>query len=69
LCDSCLQPITFGNALYFMVVTMSTVGYGDIHPTSGRGRAVVSFIIIAAWVLVPIQISKLYEVCVPMSPT
>lgn len=52
-----------------MVVTMSTVGYGDIHPVSGRGRAIVSCIIITAWVLVPIQISKLYEVRVQMSPS
>jgi len=27
------RDLTFGRAVYFMIVTMSTVGYGDIHPT------------------------------------
>ena len=26
------KNMTFGLAVYFMIVTMSTVGYGDIHP-------------------------------------
>lgn len=53
--------MTFGTAVYYMIVTMSTVGYGDVTPKTSRGRAVVSCIIITAWILVPIQISKLYE--------
>jgi len=26
------KNMTFGLAVYFMLVTMSTVGYGDVHP-------------------------------------
>jgi len=45
-----------------MVVTISTVGYGDVLPSNEYSRMVVSMIIILAWILLPIQISKLYEV-------
>ena len=29
-----LEKLSFLDALYFTVVTISTVGYGDIHPTN-----------------------------------
>jgi voltage-gated potassium channel Kch len=33
---------TFAGALYFSLVTMATVGYGDITPTSSTGRLLVT---------------------------
>ncbi|MCX7636047.1 MAG: potassium channel protein, partial [Syntrophales bacterium] len=33
-------------SLYFTMVTISTVGYGDIYPLSAQGRALVIFLII-----------------------
>ena len=33
-----VQEISFGEALYFLMVTMSTVGYGDITCTTKVGR-------------------------------
>jgi voltage-gated potassium channel len=33
-----LEKLSFVEALYFNIVTMATVGYGDIHPTSQASR-------------------------------
>lgn len=38
---------SFGDALWFAIVTVTTVGYGDIFPTSGSGRVVAFFIMVA----------------------
>jgi voltage-gated potassium channel len=37
---------TFGDALWFCVVTMSTVGYGDVFPVTGAGRIVTGVFIL-----------------------
>jgi voltage-gated potassium channel len=37
---------TSSDALWFMMVTISTVGYGDLYPTTGPGRIVGVFILI-----------------------
>ena len=34
--------------LYFIIVTISTVGYGDISPSTVFGKIVVSLLIISA---------------------
>lgn len=33
-----LEKLSFTDALYFTIVTVSTVGYGDIHPTTTAGK-------------------------------
>lgn len=38
-----LQPL---DALYFLIVTVSTVGYGDIHPVTSGGKILVMIIIL-----------------------
>jgi len=40
-----LEDLSFPDALYFTIVTISTVGYGDIHP-SGLGGRVLALILI-----------------------
>jgi voltage-gated potassium channel len=42
-----------GEALWFSVVTVSTVGYGDIVPETGIGRFVASVIMIFGLAFVP----------------
>jgi voltage-gated potassium channel len=37
---------TFGDGLWWAVVTLGTVGYGDIVPTNGWGRIVGSVVIV-----------------------
>ncbi|MBW2598464.1 MAG: two pore domain potassium channel family protein, partial [Deltaproteobacteria bacterium] len=41
-----LEDLTFTEALYYNIVTMSTVGYGDIHPTKQASRMFAIFLII-----------------------
>lgn len=41
-----IEKLSFIEALYFNIVTMATVGYGDIHPTGQPGRLLALFIII-----------------------
>jgi len=55
------EPLTLFNSLYLMVVTVSTVGYGDITPQSVQGRMIIIAIIIAALYVIPLQISALAD--------
>jgi voltage-gated potassium channel len=41
-----LEDLTFAEAFYYNIVTMSTVGYGDIHPTKQASRMFAIFLII-----------------------
>lgn len=49
----------FFDALYFSVVTMTTVGFGDVIPLSEFGRLVTLLMILTGIVLIPWQISDL----------
>jgi hypothetical protein len=49
----------FGTSAYFVVVTMTTVGFGDFNPTTGLSRFLTSFLIIFTVVLVPMQTNEL----------
>eukprot|EP00659_Diplonema_papillatum_P010372 gene10372-15972_t len=54
--------ITFGDSVYFMVVTMSTVGYGDISPSTALGKVVMILLIMTAIVLIPVQTRALIDI-------
>jgi voltage-gated potassium channel Kch len=55
------DAMTFGNAMYMLIVTVSTVGYGDVTAVTTWGRFIVCIFIIASLVMVPIQISALQD--------
>jgi voltage-gated potassium channel len=50
---------TFGDAFYYTVVTVSTVGFGDILPTTPAGRWITVGTILAGITLIPWQASRI----------
>ncbi len=42
-----VENLTWGDALYFTVVTVATVGYGDIHPVTPLGKLLASVLILS----------------------
>jgi voltage-gated potassium channel len=52
---------TFGDAFYFVVVALTTVGFGDIVPVTQAGRLVTVAAILAGIILIPWQASKIVK--------
>jgi hypothetical protein len=52
-CSNEIHPCTFHEMIYFTVVTLSTVGYGDKVPYSEEGRVCVIVLIIIVLVVIP----------------
>ncbi|WP_226480686.1 ion transporter [Natrinema amylolyticum] len=50
---------TFGDAFYYVVVALSTVGFGDIVPITVAGRWVTVAAILAGIIVIPWQASKI----------
>ena len=53
--------IPFFDCFYFIVVSISTVGYGDINPSTSFSKTVVILMIIIATILIPIQVKELTQ--------
>ncbi len=53
---------TIWHAMYFSVVTLSTVGYGDITPLSPLGRVITVAMIFSGIGLIPWQLGKLLKI-------
>jgi len=45
-----IHPMTYWECVYFTLVTMSTVGYGDLHCQTTLGRFFMVFFILGALV-------------------
>ncbi|MBP0000224.1 MAG: ion transporter [Cyanobacteria bacterium SID2] len=52
---------TFLDAVYFAIVTMTTVGFGDVIPFSEAGRLLTILMILTGVALIPWQVSELVE--------
>ena len=49
------EKVAYGDALWWAVVTASTVGYGDISPKTGQGRLMAALLIsIMVLIVVPL---------------
>jgi len=52
---------TFGDAFYYIVVTITTVGFGDIIPVTATGRWVTIAAIMAGIIVIPWQAGKIVK--------
>ncbi len=53
---------TIWDAMYFAVVTLSTVGYGDVTPLSPIGKIITILMILSGIALIPWQLGKLIKI-------
>ena len=53
--------ITFDSSLYFIVTTVTTVGYGDISAKSSFARVVIAIFILIIIVIITAQTSELNQ--------
>ncbi|ETN18351.1 hypothetical protein PPTG_21546 [Phytophthora nicotianae INRA-310] len=53
------DKLEFHDSLYFVLVTVSTIGYGDITPRTLLGHMFVIVAIIAIFTIVPAEVNKL----------
>lgn len=51
----------FGDAFYFTVVAISTVGFGDIVPVTQPGRLVTVAMIISGIIIIPFQAARIFR--------
>ena len=57
----------FGDAFYFTVVALTTVGFGDITPRSDAGKWVTVMMILSGIVLIPWQVSRVVKEWIHMA--
>ena len=55
---------TFGDSLWWAVVTVSTVGYGDVVPETGPGRLVGAVLMLTGLSLIPLITSVVVSILV-----
>lgn len=55
------EGISFASAVYFSVVTIATVGYGDVLVVSSLGRFFVSCLICVSFIWLPYEINNLTQ--------
>ena len=59
--DSFTIEMKYLDALYYVIITTATVGYGEIYPTSILSRAIVVSILLIVFLIFADNISKISE--------
>lgn len=62
------RNLSFFNSFYFVVVTITSVGYGDIKPSSDTSKIFVIIFVVAFFLVIPMSISKLQQLLSLTSP-
>lgn len=54
------EPLSFGYSLYFSIVTMTTLGFGDVYaaPDSGLGQFLLSFQVMLGYILLGALVTR-----------
>ena len=55
------ERVPWHQALYFVTTTLTTVGYGDMVPTTTLGKVAVLTMICVGVVVIPVQTSQVYS--------
>lgn len=56
-----IEKLAIADAIYFTIVTLGTVGYGDIHPTSTLGRIITSLFIVVNIMILAFFVEQIGE--------
>ena len=59
--------MSYFKAVYFVVVTVGTLGYGDVFPTTEMSRAMVLLLMMGSFVIIPMQVQDLTDALAKVS--
>lgn len=55
------EPINWLDCLYFVIISVATVGYGDIVPVSNLARVLVILIVLVGFSIIPVQVAAVAQ--------
>lgn len=60
--NSMSENLKFFDSFYFVVITVTTIGYGDILPMTRESRIIISIMIVIVFVIFGNQISRILSI-------